>query len=123
MEDVTSIMIELKEHALEATRKQDGQFYEQFLADTAIAVAPSGVYNKEEIIQQMTSSNAYFKSIAVRDTKTIVLSAESGIVTYKAVYENLSTKQQVEMFVTTVYARIHDEWKGVFYQQTLLDTA
>ena len=71
----------------------------------------------------MTSSNAYFKSIAVRDTKTIVLSAESGIVTYKAVYENLSTKQQVEMFVTTVYARIHDEWKGVFYQQTLLDTA
>jgi len=32
MEDVTSIMIELKEQALEATRKQDGRFYEQLLS-------------------------------------------------------------------------------------------
>jgi hypothetical protein len=123
MEDVTAVMIELKEQALEATKKQDGQFYEQYLADTAIAVAPSGVYHKDDIIQLMSAPNPHFKSIAIKDTKTIVLSAESGMVTYIAVYENVSTKQQVEMFVSTVYAKIHHEWKGVFYQQTLLDTA
>lgn len=122
MEDVTAILISLKEQALEATKNHDFQFYEQYLADTAIAIAPCGIYNKAAIIKQMDDSGSQFKNTGLCDTKTIVLTAESGIVTYKAQYEHLLTKYQMEVFVTTVYAKINNKWKGIFYQQTMLNS-
>ena len=43
-----------------------------------------------------------------------MLTPESGIVTCKATFEAGS------VFVTTVYGKKDDRWKGVFYQQTPL---
>ena len=45
--------------------------------------------------------------------------ADAGLVTYRATFESQG-KPAVEMFVSTLYRRYHDGWKGVFYQQTLL---
>lgn len=121
MEEVTAILISLQEQVLEANKKQDFNFYEKYLADIAIAVAPCGIYDKKAIIRQMGTSASSLKNIGLSDTKTIVLTAESGIVTYKAQYEHATTRQHLEMYVTTVYAKIGNEWKGIFYQQTVLN--
>lgn len=122
MENVESILISLKEQALEATKKGDAEFYQNYLDDSAIAIVPFGVFNKDAIVQQMGSGKSLFKSAGIEDTKAIVLTPESGIVTYKATYESFanSEKTTVSVFVTTVYAKINGQWKGVFYQQTPL---
>ena len=116
-EDVKSILLSLKENALEATKNADLNFYENYLDDSAMAVVPGGVFDKKAIIKQMGSPNSQFRSTGVNDTKAIVLTSESGIITYKATYEK-EDKSTFEVFVTTVYAKINGSWKGVFYQQT-----
>jgi hypothetical protein len=117
MENIKSILLGLKDQALEATKNADADFYQNYLADGAIAIVPFGVFNKKAIVDQMGSGHSQFKSVRVDDTQAIVLTPESGLVTYKATYEQ-EDKTQLEVFVTTVYAKIKDEWKGIFYQQT-----
>lgn len=122
MENVESILISLKEQALEATKKGDADFYQNYLDDSAIAIVPFGVFNKDAIVQQMGSGKSLFKSAGIEDTEAIVLTPESGIVTYKANYESFANNEKTtfSVFVTTVYAKINGQWKGVFYQQTPL---
>ncbi|HTE12024.1 MAG TPA: nuclear transport factor 2 family protein [Chitinophagaceae bacterium] len=117
MEDIKSILLSLKEKALEATKNADAEFYEDYLADNAVAIVPIGVFDKKRIVEQMGSKNSPFKSSKIEDTKAIVLTPESGIVTYKATYQK-PDKSEYQVFVTTVYSKINNTWKGVFYQQT-----
>ncbi len=120
MENVESVLISLKEQVLEATKKGDADFYKNYLDDSAIAIVPFGVFNKDAIVQQMGSGKSLFKSTSIEDTRAIVLTPESGIVNYKANYESFvnNEKTTFSSFVTTVYAKINGQWKGVFYQQT-----
>ena len=117
MEDIKSILLSLKEKALEATQNADAKFYENYLDDNAIAIVPVGVFDKKAIVEQMGSANSQFKSSKISDTKAIVLTPESGIVTYRATFPK-EDKANHEIFVTTVYSKINGNWKGVFYQQT-----
>jgi len=117
MEDIKSILLSMKEQALEATKNADAKFYEDYLDDNAVAIVPIGVFDKKAIVEQMGSKNSQFKSSKIEDTKAIVLTPECGIVTYKATYQK-KDKSNYEVFVTTVYTKIDGIWKGVFYQQT-----
>lgn len=118
MENIGNILLSLKEQAVEATKNRNGQFYRNYLADHAVAVVPFGIFDKESIVKQM-SGDSPFQSLGIEDTRVIVLTQESGIVTYKAIYKSENgEKKKFSVFVTTVYAKINDEWKGVFYQQT-----
>lgn len=119
MEDVKSTLLSLKDQALEATKKADADFYQNYLDDRAIAIVPFGRFDKKAIVEQMGSGHSPFKSVRVDDTQAIVLTPESGVVTYKATYQQ-EDKTLLEVFVTTVYAKIKGQWKGVFYQQTPL---
>lgn len=123
MENVESILLSLKDRALEATKNSDADFYQSYLDDNAMAIVPFGVFDKEAIVQQMGSVNSQFKSSRIDDTRAIVLTPESGIVTYKATYEKQDSDIISEVFVTTVYAKINGDWKGVFYQQTPIEKA
>jgi hypothetical protein len=116
MEDIKSILLELKEEALNATKNADADFYNTYLDDNAIAVVPVGVFDKKAIVSQMGAANSMFKSSKIEDTRAIVLTDKSGIVTYKAFYN--TEKGESAVFVTTVYAKVNGAWKGVFYQQT-----
>ena len=117
MENIQSILLSLKDQALEATKNSDGKFYENYLADNAIAIVPIGVFDKKAIVEQMSSANSQFKSSKIEDTKAIALTPDCGIVTYKATYQK-KDKSSYEVFVTTVYTKTDGKWKGVFYQQT-----
>ena len=122
MEDIKSTLLSLKEQALEATKNADAKFYENYLDDNAVAIVPVGIFDKKAIVEQMSSKNSQFKSSKIEDTKAMVLTPESGIVTYKATYQK-KDKSFYEVFVTTVYAKINGTWKGIFYQQTPILTS
>jgi hypothetical protein len=123
MEHVEAALLLLKEQALLATRNHDGDFYNHYLDDSAVAVVPFGVFRKAAIIQQMADAASPFRSMEVSDTQAIALTPESGIVTYRATFPAANGKPPSTAFVTTVYAKKNGEWKGVFYQQTPLPAA
>jgi hypothetical protein len=112
MADVVEELLELKQQALDATQRADGTFYEGYLADDAVAITPYGVFDKAAIVAQMSSPQSSFKSDAIDDERAIELSPTSGVVSYRAIYGDRA------VYVTTIYRRDSDGWKGLFYQQT-----
>lgn len=118
MSSIEETLLSLKERALEATKNHDADFYNGYLADNAIAIVAFGIFTKEAIVQQMASPNSAFRSIKIEDTRVMVLSPDSGVVTYKATFESMKDGKPFDVFVTTIYAKIAGVWKGVFYQQT-----
>jgi len=109
---------QLKAKAIQATASADALFYDGYLADDAIGVTPTGVFNKAQILKAMAGGQA-FKSTKIEDSEARALGKNVGLVTYKATFERQSAGPLV-VFVSTVYARKDGVWKGIFYQQTPL---
>jgi hypothetical protein len=111
-------LLALKNAALRATAEGDVGFYAAYLADHAIGVTPFGVFDKQKILQGMKDGKS-FRSKSIADEHALALGADAGLVTYRATFE-AADGQDTEVFVSTLYRRFDDGWKGVFYQQTLL---
>ena len=111
-------LLALKDAALRATRDNDVTFYAGYLSDDAIGVTPFGVFDKQQILAAMKDGKS-FRSTKVEDTRALSLGDDAGLVTYRATFATASG-QATEFFVSTLYRRFDDGWKGVFYQQTPL---
>jgi len=119
MEEIDEILLSLNNKALEATIKGDGDFYRSYLADRAIFVFPHGIFNKENIVKQMSSGISTFCGSGINDVRIFILNNEICVITYKASFEKSKgeEKSSYPFFVTTIYNKINGTWKNVFYQQ------
>ena len=115
--EIEAVLLALKAAAIRANEKCDVSFYAEYLADDAISVTPSGIFSKQQILAAL--KNGGFKSTKVEDTRAFALSDDVGLVTYRAWFEIAGAPAR-EVFVSTLYRRYVDGWKGVFYQQTPL---
>jgi hypothetical protein len=111
-EDVRRQLLELKDQALAATKRADGDFYRGYLADDTLAITPFGVFGKDQVVGQMSTPSSSFRSSAVSDVQAIPYTADCGLVTYRARYPS------GDVLVSTLYLRREGAWQGVFYQQT-----
>jgi hypothetical protein len=111
-------LLALKNAALRATAEGDVAFYAGYLSERAIGVTPFGVFDKQQILQAMKDGKS-FRSKRVDDEQALPLGVDAGLVTYRATFESPDGKEAV-FFVSTLYRRFEDGWKGVFYQQTPL---
>jgi hypothetical protein len=109
-------LLDLKDQALEATRKRDTAFYREYLTDDAIAVVPAGIFTRDQIVGAMGQGT--FQSSAIDDERAVPLGTDAGMVTYVATFGEGGEARRA--FVTTVYRRLDGAWRGVFYQQTPL---
>jgi hypothetical protein len=116
--EIEAVLLALKAAAIRATEKGDAAFYADYLANDAIGVTPFGVFNKQQILQGMKDGKS-FKSSKIEDSRAVALGDEAGLVTYRATFE-VEGRPAAEFFVSTLYRRFGDGWKGVFYQQTPL---
>ena len=115
--EIEAVLLALKAAAVRANEKGDVSFYAEYLSDDAIGVTPHGVFDKQQILAAL--KNGSFKSSRVEDTRAFALSDDAGMVTYRAWFESGGASAR-EVFVSTLYRRYVDGWKGVFYQQTPL---
>jgi hypothetical protein len=116
--EIEAVLLALKAAAVLATEKADVGFYASYLADNAIGVTPQGVFDKQQILDGIRGGKA-FHSSKIEDSRAVALGSDAGIVTYRATFETPG-KPPTQLFVSTLYRRYHDGWKGVFYQQTPL---
>jgi hypothetical protein len=115
---IEAVLLALKSAAVRATKRADVAFYADYLSDDAIGVTPFGVYDKQQILAGMKDGKS-FKSTKIEDSRAVALGNEAGLVTYRATFE-VAGRPATEFFVSTLYRRFEDGWKGVFYQQTPL---
>jgi hypothetical protein len=115
--DARDELLRLKEAALAASARCDGDFYAGYLADGARAVTPAGVATKEQVVAAARAGG--FRSIKVDDTRVDLLCDDVGLVTYRATFAR-PAGTTVDVVTTTVYRREGGVWKGVLYQQTPL---
>jgi hypothetical protein len=116
--EIESVLLALKSAAIRATERADVGFYADYLSDDAIGVTPFGVFNKQQILAGMKDGKS-FKSSKIEDTRAVALGEDAGLVTYRATFE-VEGRPATDFFVSTLYRRFDDGWKGVFYQQTPL---
>lgn len=116
--EIEAVLLALKAAAIRANEKGDVAFYAEYFADDAIGVTPQGVLDKQQILAMLRSGGG-FRASKIEDTRAIALSDDAGMVTYRAWLENSEWPAR-EVFVSTLYRRYADGWKGVFYQQTPL---
>jgi hypothetical protein len=115
---VPAELLALKNAALRATAEGDIAFYAGYLSEHAIGVTPLGIFDKQQILQAMKGGKS-FRSKRVDDERALSLGADAGLVTYRATFDSPDGRDAV-FFVSTLYRRFADGWKGVFYQQTPL---
>lgn len=115
--EIEAILLALKAAAIRANEKSDLAFYAEYLSEDAIGVTPQGVFNKQQILGAIRAGG--FKSSKIEDTRAFALSDDAGMVTYRAWFETDGGPARA-VFVSTLYRRYVDGWKGVFYQQTPL---
>jgi hypothetical protein len=111
-------LLHLKDQALEATKRGDGEFYTGYLSDDAVALTPMGKLPKPAIVKAMSGASP-FRSLGVDDVEARLLSPDMGLVTYTARYAK-PDGGETSMLTSTLYRRTGKAWKGVFYQQTPL---
>ena len=116
--EIEAILMALKSAAIQATQKGDVGFHASYLADHAIGVTPAGVFNKQQILEGIKNGTA-FRSSRIENSRAVALGTDAGMVTYRATFE-APGKPSAEMFVSMLYRKYHDGWKGVLYQQTPL---
>jgi hypothetical protein len=102
-------LMKLKQDALDASARQDGDFYAGYLADGARAITPAGVATKDQVVAAARAGG--FRSVTVNDTDVTVLTDDVGVVTYRATFAR-PDKSTFDVITTTVYQRIHGTWKG-----------
>jgi hypothetical protein len=115
--DAHDELLKLKQDALDASARQDGDFYAGYLADGARAITPAGVAGKEQVVAAARAGG--FRSVAVDDTQVTLLTDDVGLVTYRATFAR-PDGATFDVITTTVYQRVDGVWKGVLYQQTPL---
>ena len=108
-------LLQLKDDALDASARRDGDFFDTYLADGARAITPAGVATKAQVVAAARTGG--FRSLRVAETAVELLCDDVGVVTYRATFARPDDRT-VDMVVTTLYRREGDTWKGVLYQQT-----
>ncbi|MGE5795138.1 MAG: hypothetical protein ACM339_14345 [Ignavibacteria bacterium] len=54
MEEIGSLLLSLKDKALDASRRKDEDFYRTYLAENSINIIQSGIFNKEGFIRKLS---------------------------------------------------------------------
>lgn len=111
-ESVRRRLLQLKDEALAATKRSDGDFYSGYLSEDCLAIVPFGIFTKAQVVAQMSTPTPPLRASAIADVRAIPLSADCGLVTYRATYAG------GDVLVSTLYLQRDGRWQGVLYQQT-----
>jgi hypothetical protein len=117
-QDIIRELSALKDRAIEASARNDREFYDSYLDVDAIAILPQGRFDKSQVLASMNGDKAPFSAKRVEDVVIRPINSNAAIVTYNAIYDR--DGGEITVAATTIYRRGPDGWKGILYQQTPL---
>jgi hypothetical protein len=120
--DLTSTLLTEEKAAWDANLAGDGDYYDKWLLDDAIAVSPWGVLDRHSAVATIRENRNPYTNYRLDDAKSVAMGPDAAILTYRA---EVTGENDGEPFTHTVYAssgyvRRDGVWRGAFHQQTLL---
>jgi hypothetical protein len=108
---------ELERRGWEALCGPDGAaFYDEVMADDGLMVFPGTILDRDASLAAIASA-APWASFELIDVQAVELSADAGLVTYRAVAQRPG-RPPYEALMTSVYSRREGAWRLVLHQQT-----
>ena len=119
---VNEELSELEDLLWKANREGNGEFYQRYLRDDAIAVSRFGIIDKATAVPGITANhNPYLKTDRTEE-RVIVVDENTAIVTYHVAVTVLVDGNEVQApsYASTVWTKASGEWLVAFHQQTAL---
>ena len=89
---VEAEIIALEKRAFEAWRNKDRKFFEEVALAESLAIAPSGIYNKEEWVKANADPNCTVKSYSLDNIKVTMLSKDIALMTYRFTHDTVCNR-------------------------------
>ena len=119
---VNEELSELEELLWKANREGDGDFYQKYLRDDAIAVTRFGIIDKATAVPGIRANHNPYLTTDRSDERVIVVDDHTAIITYHVDVTVLvdGNELQAPSYATTVWTNVAGEWLVAFHQQTAL---
>ena len=120
MNNLRSVLIDLKLRALEAYKSRNIEFYRYYLADDSLTVTTFTVVDKETALSGIAMTSSQVLGYSMESPRLIFLTTGSTILFYKLTLEIQKDGRRLilPVFVSTAYAHIGGDWHAAFHQHT-----
>jgi hypothetical protein len=122
MDAMREKLLELEDLLWKANREGDGDFYQKYLLDDAVAVTKFGIIDKATAVPGIRINHNPFVKTDRSDEQVITVDDHTAIVTYRVDVTALVDGNEVHLpsYASTVWTDVHGDWRVAFHQQTAL---
>ena len=113
-------LIKLEKQAWESWKNSNGGYFQSYLADTAVGVRASGIFDKAQMVKAFSSGSCVVRSVSLDDFKLVMPKEKTAILTYKAVQDATCGGEPVPstVWASTVLIKKNGNWLATFHQET-----
>lgn len=112
---MTDRLLELEEGFWNAAG--DGDYYREHMAPGGLSVLPVGFLDKDETVGAIEAAEPWGE-FKIYDVRTIDLGDDEAAVCYRAEAFREDGSPGYTALISSVYTRLHGEWKLSLHQQT-----
>lgn len=113
----------LETKANEAWKNKDAKFWDAFLADNFVGVAPDGKrYGKADVAKMMADDKCEVKSYSFSDQHVTPVGADAAVITMKVTsdYTCNGKPGPSPAISASVYERSGNDWKGAYHNEVII---
>ncbi|MEU7991297.1 nuclear transport factor 2 family protein [Streptosporangium canum] len=111
-------LLALEEQGWAAISVGDGDFYRRLITDRTLCVEPDGLQTGAELADDIDANKSPFDDYKLQDVKVLPLTADSAVITYRAVVNLKEAGFVFQLYMSSAYVRRDGAWKLAFHQQT-----
>ena len=122
---VEAEIIALEKQAFEAWKNKDRKFFEEAWLAGGVAIAPSGMYTKEQWARLNSDHNCTVKSYALDNTKVTMLNKEMALLTFRFSHDTICNgkPEPSPVWASTLFVKRGKKWLAIFHQETNAEAA
>jgi hypothetical protein len=113
-------LMKLEQMAWEAWKNKEAKYFESYLTDNAVGIAPMGMWKKVDVVKEIAGTNCTLKSYALDNFEVMMVNDTTALLTYRAEQDfNCGGKQDAPtVLASSLFVKRGDRWLGVFHQET-----
>jgi hypothetical protein len=113
------LALEWRNWAALTSERDAADYYERVLSHDMVMVLPGMVLERAEALESWLNSVPW-EDFEIEDPRTMYLGKGAALLTYRATARRAKDVSSYRALCTSVYRRVHGEWRLTFQQQTPL---
>lgn len=117
---VEAQLISLEKQAAEAFREKNISFFQSYLSNDVVGIAPTGRVGKSEVINMISSMDCKVSSLSMDSFEAKMIGKDTAVLTYKTTQDITcgGKKEPPAVWCWTLFVKDEGKWRAVFHQET-----